>query len=207
MIQFNSSVLYLGSTSFSRKKLLQESKIPFVVVGQTADESACDWSMPLPQLVSSIALHKMNHVELPVGCTVGQQIFVLTADTMSSSHQGVINGKPIDRLDAIAKIKSARFGNVLCTAFCIDKKEWNGTEWTVIKRIEECVEAFLVFDVPDALIDWYLDNSLAMSCSGAIQVEDTGLSFLKEVRGSYSAIVGLPLFEVRQALQKLSFSF
>lgn len=201
-----SSLLYLGSTSFSRKKLLQDAQISFIVVEQTADESVCDWGMPLEKVVSAIAVHKMDHVILPDGLVIGQQIFVLTADTLSCSSDGMINGKPIDRVDAIAKIKSARSGHKLCTAFCLDKKQWNGQSWDLVERIQESVGAFLIFDVPDDRISWYLDNSIAMSCSGAIQVEK-GLLFLKEIRGSYSAIVGLPLFEVRRALEKLNFSF
>ena len=118
------NVLYFGSKSQSRRMLLDESQIPFVTVNQDADESRCDWNLPLPQLVLSIALYKMQHVILPAGTSEGQVCFVLTADTMSHDAHGVVHGKPIDRADAIAKIKATAAGSFLCTAFCLDRKVW-----------------------------------------------------------------------------------
>ena len=58
------NILYFGSKSQSRKMLLEESQIPFVVVDQDADETACDWGLPLPQLVLSIALYKISKLLL-----------------------------------------------------------------------------------------------------------------------------------------------
>lgn len=207
MVYADSHVLYLGSTSYPRKILLQEAKIPFVIVNQTADEQVCQSYISLPAVVAAVARQKMDHVILPLGLTVGQHIFVLTADTLSQSYDGRIQGKPVDRADAVEKIRAARKGNNLCTAFCLDKKIWNGSSWDIQERIERVVPATLVFDIPDNKIDWYLDNSLAMNCSGAIQIEGLGLSFLKEIQGSYTAIVGLPLFELRESLEALQFSF
>src|SRR5579864_8294380 len=100
--------LYFGSKSQSRRMLLEEAHIPFRVIEQNADETACDWTLPLEQLVMSIALHKMEHVMLPAGNQEEEVCFVLTADTMSHDSSGTIHGKPIDRNDAIAKIKAAR---------------------------------------------------------------------------------------------------
>src|SRR5579863_6185861 len=94
--------LYFGSKSEPRKMLLEEARIPFTVVSQNADESQCDWGLPLPQLVLSIAIYKMQHVILPDGMHEGDICFVLTADTMSHDKMGTIHGKPVDRVDAIA---------------------------------------------------------------------------------------------------------
>jgi len=46
-----------------------------------------------------------------------------------------------------------------------------------------------------------------MYCCGAGMVEGFGASFLKSINGSYSAVIGLPLFELRDALKKLDFKF
>src|SRR5579872_3966450 len=101
-------ILYFGSKSQSRRMLLEESQIPFTVVDQNADELQCDWTLPLPQLVLSIALYKMQHVVLPNGTHDNDVCFVLTADTMSHDRMGVIHEKPTSRSDAINKIKAAR---------------------------------------------------------------------------------------------------
>jgi len=197
--------LYLGSKSASRQMLLRENRIPFSIVSQDADETQCDYGLPLDQLVAAIALHKMDHVILPPGKQDGDVCFVLTSDTLSQDKNGTVHGKPVDRADAIAKIKSARDGSRLCTAFCLDKRVWRAGAWAVEKRITKCVASEYLFFVPDAWIETYLDNSIGMQASNAIAIEGCGGQFLQWVRGSYTTIVGLPMFELREALEEIGF--
>lgn len=201
----NTHTLLLGSKSYSRKLLLHEAKIPFSVVYQDADESQCDYSLPLEQLVASIALHKMNQVILEPGKKEGDICFVLTGDTLSQDTNGKINGKPISRADAIEKLKSARDGSRLCTSFCLDRKVWKDGTWTVEQRITKSVLAEYLFYVPDEWIDIYLDNSIGMQASNAIAIEGYGGQFLQWVKGSYTTIVGMPMFELREALEEVGF--
>ena len=199
------NVLFLGSKSPFRKKLLEEALIPIEVVGQYADETVCDWGLSLPLLEKDIALHKMNHTVLPDGKQESDVCFVLTADTMSEDKDGVIHGKPVDKEDAIKKIKAARDGMRLCTAFCLDKKVWRNGKWELLDRATEIVSAEYVYYIPDEWIESYLTNSYAMQCSGAIAVDGMSGLFLKDIQGSYTAMVGLPLFEVHRALEKFGF--
>lgn len=201
----NKKLLYLASSSPSRKKLLEDAKIPFTVITQTADESHCEWALPLDVLVTKIAHYKMEHVLLPEGKLNGEICFVLTSDTLSQDNNGIIQKKPIDRADAKRKIQSARNGASLCTAFCLEKNVWHDGRWHMTDRIDKVVSANYNFIIPDNLIDYYLDNSIGLNTAGAIAVEDFGLQFLENVNGSYSAIIGLPLFELRVALTELGF--
>src|SRR5436190_7364611 len=143
------NILYFGSKSQSRRMLLDEAQIPYIVVEQNADETACDWGLPLPQLVLSIALYKMQHVILPNGIHNEDICFVLTADTMSHDKTGKINGKPIDKDDALAKMRSARDGSFLCTAFCLDKKIWRNEKWEIVERIANVVSSEFIYYVPE----------------------------------------------------------
>jgi septum formation protein len=199
------NILYFGSKSKPRRMLLEEAHIPFTVVDQDADEAQCDWGLPLPQLVLSIALYKMQHVLLPDGAHEGDICFVLTADTMSHDATGKIHGKPVDRNDAIAKIKAARDGSFLCTAFCLDRKVWRQGKWVIDERVADIVSSQFVYYVTDEWIDYYLERTPYLDVSGGIAVENFGNQFLKTLHGSYSTIIGLPLFEVRNALEKLGF--
>lgn len=201
-----SHILLLASKSYSRKMLLEEARIPFRVIEQEADEAQCDWLLPLPELVQQIALSKMQHAILPDGVRDQERCFVLTADTLSQDmSDGAINGKPLDRADAINKIKKARMGTVLYTAFCLNRYAWRNNQWCVEQAHQEVVRAEYRFYIPDNIIDWYIDNSVAMSASNAIAVEGLGAQFLQSVIGSHSAIIGLPLFEVRRALEICGF--
>ena len=197
--------LYFGSKSEPRRMLLEESQIPFTLVNQDADETQCDWGLPLPQLVLSIALYKMEHVILPDGKQEGDICFVLTADTMSHDKTGKVHGKPADRNDAIAKIRATREGSFLCTGFCLDRKVWRSGQWQIDERIADVVSAEFSFIIPDQWIDTYLEKVPFLDVSGGIAVERYGNQFLKVVHGSYSTIIGLPLFELRHALEKLGF--
>jgi len=185
--------------------LLDQAKIPFIQVGQKADEQACDWGKPLEQLTASIAEHKMNHVILPDGNKEGEVCFVLTADTLSQEADGTISGKPIDKADAIKKIKAARAGMRTGTAFCLDRRVWHNGIWEIEKRIEQFVDAQYEFNIPDEWVTIYFQDSNALNASGAIMIEEFGTQFLKSVSGSYSAIVGLPMYELREALEELGF--
>ncbi len=135
----------------------------------------------------------------------GDICFVLTADTLGQDTHGNIQGKPVDREDAIKKIKDGRKGSQLSTAFCLDKKMWKSGVWETEKRIERVVHAEYRFYVPDEWIETYLEKSFGLSASGAIAVEAFGAQFLEYVHGSYTAIVGLPMFELREELQNIGF--
>jgi septum formation protein len=199
------NILLLASSSQSRQTLLQQSLIPFKVIEQTADEELCDHTLPLDQLVMCVARLKMEHIVMPEGMHEGEISFVLTADTLSQDATGAINKKPIDRADARRKIQAARNGCHLSTAFCLEKRIWKDNEWHATDRIERVVSADYRCNILDNEIDYYLDNSLGLKASGAIAVEGFGSQFLEYVHGSYSTIVGLPLFEVREALHTLGF--
>jgi len=198
--------LLLGSQSASRQRLLKEAHISFEVVGHNADETSCATGLSsLQEIVQKIALEKMNHVCLPSQGDVGKIVFVLTSDTLCVTQDGKLQGKPVDKFDAIEKIKAARGGARVGTAFCLDKKTYKGGQWVLLKRIEKFVHTDYVFNVPDECIDRYLEKSLGLSGSGAIAIEGFGEQFLEKLNGSYSAMVGLPMFELRQALTEIGF--
>lgn len=199
------NILLLGSKSRSRQELLKESEIPFALAEQDADESKCDWGLPLTKLVRTLALYKMESTILPEEAEEGDIIFVLTADTLSQDKDGTIQGKPKSREDAVAKIRGAREGSRLATAFCLDRKIFKNGAWLVDERIEEVVVSEYLFYVPEYWLERYIEDSRTFTSSNAIAVEVYGSQFLKEVNGSYSTIVGLPMFEVREALDKLGF--
>ena len=146
----------------------------------------------------------MDQVILPQ-CAEDQIIFVLTADTLGVDATGQITGKPVDMADGIAKIKAAQGGTNYCgTAFCLEKKILSKGVWHTQERIMGYANAEYEFIVPDELIESYLRISGALEAAGAIKIEE-GPQFLKSVRGSYSAIVGLPMYELWHALVQIGF--
>lgn len=198
------NILLLGSQSESRRRLLADISVPFVQIDQSADEAQCDWNLPLQQLVESIAKHKMQHVIMP-HLEDGQEAFVLTADTLTFDKKGTPLGKPLSRERAKEMLRAIREGALVGSAFCLDKKRYEYDTWQIKERMLGYVEAELIFDVPDEAIETYLDNTIALKASGAITVEGYGAQFFKYLNGSFTTVQGLPLFELRQALEHMDF--
>jgi septum formation protein len=199
----NNIPFFLGSSSHSRQMLLREAGISFTLVPQNADESKCDWGLQVDQVVQNIAVYKMDHVVLPIGVP-GDTCFVLTADTLNLGKDGIIKGKPVDRIDAIAQLKDNRSG-LTATAFCLDKRLYKNGTWEITKRSVQIIKASHEFYVPDEWINTYLEKSMGTKTAGAIAIEGFGAQFLRSVQGSYTTIIGLPMCEVRQTLQKFGF--
>lgn len=200
------NTLLLASNSKSRKNLLTKSGIAFLEVGHAADEDTVDTTLSLYEQVAAIATLKMEHAQLPMG-TEGQIIFVLTADTMGQDKDGVIHGKPKDYADAVAKIKALSIVQDYTTAtgFCLTKQIYNNGSWHVMQTISDVVSATYQFHIPRQWTEQYIAQGSVLTCSGAIEIEGYGQQFLKSINGSYSTIEGLPLFELRQALEVIGF--
>lgn len=200
--------LYLASDSASRKGLLTEAQIPFEVISHTADESVIELNRPLPEIVAAIADLKMNHIVVPAGTQDGQIVFVVTADTLTlkgGPGEYEVFGKPRDRAHAEYMLKVTRKGSITGTAFCIQKLVWKNNIWHMLDRQTGYEEGFNIIDIPDAFIDFYLDRIDYMNVSGAIKIRGLCEQFVKEIRGSYSAIMGMPMYALRETLYRMGF--
>lgn len=199
------NILYLASQSPSRKKLIEKMGIPFQVFSQSADEQVCDWTLPLEQLVQTIAIHKMDSLYFS-GLSDKNTIWVVTADTLGADQHGEIYGKPRNYEDAVNQIKKQRNQWVrVATSFCLERKSYKEPAWYTEKRIVQTVVSQIYFSLQDSEIDSYIKASGALECAGSITIDGFGAQFLKEIKGSYSSVIGLPLFEMRQALNTLGF--
>lgn len=198
-------ILYIASSSASRKKLLEQARIPFVVIEQFADESKVSIQQNFSEIVIQIAQLKMKHAQIPAGQQENDMSFVLTADTLGITQSGRILCKPVDRADAITMLHDARSSTITATGFCLRKLQWQQGAWVLINEIIDIDQAVSVFNVPDDFIDFYLDAIPFLSVSGAISIEGFGGQFLQSVDGSYETIVGLPMFKIRKALFELGF--
>jgi septum formation protein len=122
---------------------------------------------------------------------------VLAADT-AVVLDGRILGKPADREDAAAMLGalSGRRHEVL-TAVAVTCEE----------RTELAVSASEVEFRPLAAneIRDYLATGEADDKAGAYAIQGGAARFVREMRGSYSGVMGLPLYETAQLLDKIGF--
>jgi septum formation protein len=107
---------------------------------------------------------------------------------------GVIMGKPVDRIDAAAMIArlSGRTHEVI-TAFRLQ-----GPGITALTRHVSTEVEFRVLDRGE--IERYASSGEPLDKAGAYAVQGRGGSLTRRITGSYTNVVGLPLAEVLEAL-------
>jgi septum formation protein len=208
----SSDILYIASQSKPRQQLLDFAQISYSVLDHGSDENLDQTAYAsFNDYVLAIAKSKMNAVVLPERHNVDQDyLFVLTADTLiRNPRTGKIFGKPGSREKAIAMLKDERDGAVeVVTGCCLEKYVFRNGSWQRDQFSHWTTGALVEFYVDDESMDRYLTIlPIVVHCSGAGVVEDHGLSYLKSVNGSYTAVTGLPLYELRQELKKLNFRF
>lgn len=203
-------ILYLGSQSRARQRLLELAQIEYQLLTHGSDEQLTDTLQTFPEKVLAIAQHKMRTLVLPPKSMVATDyLFALTADTLLQNTQNHhILGKPTNKEHAIQMLTLERQSPMeVVTGCCLEKFYYQQETWEPIDAEHWTTSALIEFSVDEDSIDRYLNTfPFFLQCSGAGVVEGHGLSYLKSIQGSYTAVIGLPLYELRQALKKLGFS-
>lgn len=193
--------LYLASSSPTRQALLREAGIDFEIISQNANERSISWDAPLDVLVVQIAELKMAHIVIPSSLeTEGTTAYFLTADTLSQDYEGKIIGKPHDMQEAYEQVKRAAFGSYVATGFCLEKKRFEHNRWHTIERETGVVGGNCHLIIPENMIARYLERTAGC---GSIMIDGFGFRFLKDIQGSYTAILGLPLYEICLAFDRM----
>ncbi|NDD54674.1 Maf-like protein, partial [bacterium] len=181
----------------------------YKVLVHTSDEQPRVGVNAFQDYVLAVAQGKMRSLRLPEPTkTDSDYIFALTADTLERSPStSQIFGKPMNKDHAVKMLKTLRQGPVeVVTACCLDKFYRRNDGWQRGEHEQWLVSSMVEFYVDDASIESYLAAMpMALQASGAAMVEDNGLRFLKSIQGSYSAVIGLPLYELCHNLRKLGF--
>jgi septum formation protein len=204
-------ILYLGSQSRSRQLLLDYAGIPFKVLEHGSDESYLHADGTLEHQVTTIAHGKMETLLLPVHPEVAcDYLFVLTADSLvKDPRTKEVFGKPEDRAHALRMLEAERKGPIeVATGCCLRKYVWLKNAWKMAEEKLWATGAMIEFYVDDASVDRYFaTRPIALHCAGAGAIEEHGLAYFKSINGSYTAVLGLPLYEVWQELGQLGFKF
>jgi septum formation protein len=182
--------IYLASGSPRRRELLRQIGVSFRVVGADLDETALRGESP-SAYVARLAQAKAMAVWERSSDSVGAP--VLAADT-AVVLDGEILGKPADMKDAMRMLLrlSGRAHDVL-TAVAL--RTSGGIEATV-----SCsTVTFRPIDRSEASAYWATGE--ASDKAGAYAIQGRAAIFVSDLKGSYSGVMGLPLFETAALLQ------
>ena len=180
--------LILASASLRRKELLNSANIPFIAEQSNISE---DFPEASPELLTTeLAFKKASAVH------ANKKWWTLGADTIVT-YSGAILEKPNDADDAIKmlKILSGR-EHIVTTGFCIVDPLGN-------KVHSEPVSTIVSFkELSTDEIERYVATGECFGKAGAYAIQGIGAFMAKKIKGSYSNVVGLPIYEVIQALIK-----
>jgi septum formation protein len=200
---FGDNRIYLASRSPRRRDLLKQIGVPFellllredlrrgVDVDETpmADESAGVYVLRIARLKAEMAVRQIAYRNLP-------QKPVLAADT-TVVFDGEIIGKPDDAEHAARMLRtlSGREHQVL-TAVAVALRE----------QIETQISASSVWfrELSDADVRRYCASGEPLDKAGAYAIQGRAGAFVTRITGSYSGIMGLPLAETVELLQKFN---
>lgn len=178
--------LHLASTSPRRREILAALGLDFDVVPVEVDEAPRPGEPPA-EMVLRLSVEKARAAEIGAGG------FALGSDT-AVVIDGKVLGKPRDRDDALRMLGllSGRMHKVLTgVALC-------GQESTA-KTLSETNVYFREISRDEALAYW--QSKEPQGKAGAYAIQGLGGVFVERIEGSYSGVVGLPVFETVELLR------
>ena len=198
------SRIYLASRSPRRRELLTQIGVPFDTLAfrglqreEGIDETPFDDEAP------AVYVERMARTKAEYGWqTVSLRRLipqpVLAADTVIEFDSEII-GKPADPVDAQAILKrlSGQTHRVLTAVAVVFKGDIESTLLT--SEVRFC-------ELDDAAIRRYVASGEPMDKAGAYAIQGYASLFVEHLSGSYSGVMGLPLYETGQLLRRFGFA-
>ena len=194
--------IYLASRSPRRRELLAQIGVRFHLLlfrdraGEAVDvdestfggEAADAYVERMARTKAEVGWQRMVQRNLP-------RAPVLSADT-TVALEGKIFGKPNDREDAAAMLSTlSGTTHEVLTAVALKSDD---SLQSVVSRSEVKFKT-----LTPAEIAAYVESGECDDKAGAYAIQGRAARFIVELRGSYSGVMGLPLYETAQLLDKM----
>jgi septum formation protein len=195
-----SDFIYLASQSPRRSQLLDQMGVAHKLLLASPDEDAeslealhgaeapARYVERVTGLKLDAAVERLKRLGLPAAP-------VLCADTTVCLGREIL-GKPSDEADALSMLERlAGQSHRVLTAVAVQKGG---------KRVAALSESWVRFaPMSKAQIRTYVATGEPMGKAGAYGVQGRAAAHIAQIRGSYSGIMGLPLFETAALLRSL----
>ncbi|WP_078379527.1 Maf family protein [Sutcliffiella halmapala] len=171
--------LILASGSPRRKELLQQVKLSFEVKVSNIEETFDPSNAP-EEIAMNLAFQKANDV-----AQKSTDAVVIGSDTIVV-YDGHVLGKPKNHDDAryMLRILSGNTHYVISGVAIISEERQ-------VSFYEKTAVTF--WDLTDEEIDYYIQSGEPMDKAGSYGIQEVGALFVKEIKGDYFSVVGLPL--------------
>lgn len=183
--------IYLASQSPRRRQLLEQIGIAHEVIAVEADES-WDGSEPPGEHVLRLAVEKARLGRARI--TGGRALPILAADTAVVLDDQIL-GKAGEDHEAVAMLRrlSGRSHWVFSGVVLIDTGE------RVLSAVNVSRVCFRPLSAEE--IRAYCDSGEPLGKAGAYAIQGRAAAFVERLEGSYSGVMGLPLYETANLLR------
>ncbi|XID75282.1 Maf family protein [Alkanindiges sp. WGS2144] len=183
-------MIVLASSSPRRRELLQQVGIDFEVHSFEIDESPHLHEAPADYVVR-LAIQKAQAAI----AQLAPDTIVIAADT-TVTIDGQILGKPASQADAFAMWhRLSGRDHFVMTGVAVAKNQ------TVLHRRVTTEVHFTHLTAADMQAYWQSGEPLGKA--GGYAIQGLGAAFIPKIHGSYSNVVGLPLFETLDLLKEI----
>ena len=194
MKKINSQVVILASRSPRRVELLKQIGVESIVRPADIDEVALEGEAPA-DYVQRLAKEKVTAIAKSLKSEY-ENIPVLAADTTVALN-GQILGKPVNDADAVEMLKKLS-GNKHTVYTAVAMYVKNRVKVTLS---ETQVEMILL---TDSMINTYIATGEQRDKAGSYAIQGKAGAWVARIEGSYSGVMGLPLFETALLLSDIS---
>jgi len=183
-------LIYLASRSPRRRELLTQIGVHHTVVDIDVDETPLAHEAPA-EYVIRMALEKARAGQAAVAA--GSPLPVLAADTAVVVGQRIL-GKPRDQADALGMLQQlSGSGHKVLTGVAL-----KGTREAT--RLSVSQVRFRPISPAEALAYW--QSGEPADKAGGYAIQGQGALFVSSLEGSFSGVMGLPLFETGELLRQ-----
>lgn len=182
--------IILASSSPRRKELLESIGLKFQIITPETEETHLKG-----ESAEDFALRLSKDKALSVSRECEEGTVVIGADTVVVVGNDIL-GKPLDENDAASMLRkiSGREHRVL-TAFSIVKPKSQVLHSEIVETLVG------VKNLAASEIQGYIMTGEPMDKAGAYGIQGIGAFMVRQIRGSYTNVVGLPLVELLEALK------
>lgn len=191
MSPFHFTPIVLASASPRRRELLQQLGVPHEVLAVDVDESALPGESA-QQLVTRLALAKAQEGLRRDGARRP----VLGSDTVVVVDE-VVFGKPQGKADG-QRMLAALAGRTHQVMTAVALVAVNGR---IAQALSNTAVTMRPITADEAAAYW--DTGEPEGKAGGYAIQGRGAIFIEHISGSYSGVMGLPLYETAQLLQTL----
>ncbi len=195
-------MVYLASQSPRRRQLLMQLGVAHELLLPDAGEDAESLELALPRELPLNYVQRVTQLKLDAALARRKRRGLPTAPVLCSDTTVALGrrifGKPADAMDAARMLRELS-----------GKTHWVLTAVTVgtaRKRLQAVSRSRVTFaELSAAQIKAYVASGEPMGKAGAYAVQGRAAAHITGINGSYSGIMGLPMFETANLLRAFGF--